>query len=278
MKKQRYKRYRYGVYPGETDAKRLVRYLLYSRCATLEDAIGRIGGLSVVLSGPGACEIGCLRHVLKRSPSTVFFVDKDQSGLAVAKHRWPNVRTYHGDIIRLLPQLHDVGFIHLDFMGMLNDEVAKIISLAAQSLKPRGILAYTFLRGREDDRLPYWRDLETRVAALLQEHPKLAATVRSNESARTLAYFLAVSELMGGDAELISYIRYRSHLTPMGCMVFQKMPKSMQNAAWRAQLEDERYFQVLSKSEGEALFQDIALESQILRGERLTKEVFNLAA
>lgn len=235
-------------YIGETDAKRIARAQLYRRIASLQAPAERREGMAVVLAGPDAGEVGCLKHVLRVRPWQVLFVDnRETEGLAKARRQWPGVHTYCGDILDALQNLQaPLFFANLDFMGYLNDHRRRTVEAAGRLLKARGVLSYTFFRGREAPGRGNWDALRS-----IRTHRRRARI--GNQSARDMptwderrmiGYTQEIQSLMGGtQAEPIFMLRYDSKSAerkerhaPMAVLAFQHMPAGLRTAEWEAAL------------------------------------------
>jgi hypothetical protein len=137
------------VYLGETNQKRLARLAVFEslRNRTLPD------GWFVMLAGPEAGDVGCLRHILKVDPAKVVFVENDpkhRTGLNKAVQQWPGVRTYFGDLRHFLKTAKEpISMLNADLMGPMKLRDTEIFELVTTKLKPGSVVSYTFYRGRE---------------------------------------------------------------------------------------------------------------------------------
>jgi hypothetical protein len=145
-----------GEYAGESIAKKVVRARTYLRAKEMLHAAGRTDNLTVVvLPGPDAAEVGCLRHILK--PKHIFAVDRDQS---CVDHFFDKSDPMLDDDYEILTQgytgeLEDfnpecgIDFANLDLMGNINGDPGETASLVTNWLNMWGVASITYLRGRE---------------------------------------------------------------------------------------------------------------------------------
>lgn len=174
-----------GGYAGESIAKKIARVRLYRRAAYVlrEIRSGPHEGDHVVLAGPGASEVGCLKHILRVQPERCLFVDYSLVGLAEAERKWPGVRTYDGNIADALREAGARGrlfrFVHLDFLGHLRMETMESIRQANIHLTEKAVVALTFLRGRESGKTPLWREINEVAPQMHEVMRRLADSQRS---------------------------------------------------------------------------------------------------
>lgn len=237
------KNYSPVVYPGEAVGKKVARVRLYRRAEALFRTGGRPKGWAVVLAGDQACEVWVLRYLLQWDPSRVLFIDRRRKGPALVKKLWPEAVSFHGDIHDALNLCDSIGFAHLDFMGLPTASVRKSIQRVGNLLEPRGIVSYTFSRGRENEyHRRHLRDLYTRARAF-SRHNKLPEE-KSQDVYRFLGYQLLLEELITKDPLYLALaMRYRRAQAgiAMGSLTFQYMPPWSQTSSWRRELRNDQY-------------------------------------
>ena len=218
----------YQPYPGESDAKRFARASLYMKANALWSPGGGIpGSLAVVLAGPHAPEVGALRHFLRWPAKDVLFVDVVKRHLDAVKRRWPQARTFLGPISDAIQSVGgSIGFINYDFMGALNGAAEASIASARGKLAPRAIVAYTFHRGREDDRTPWWKYMKSLTR-------RTAGTVEARDAVRMIGYSFLLARLLGHKwCTPIYRMRYTANGCHMGVVAVQNMPPEFRTSPW----------------------------------------------
>jgi len=148
-----------GVYAGESIAKKVARIRLYQR--TKQALLHRFGAAelknvrALFLPGPNASEVGALKHILGLKPENVLGVDSDPEACRQLERRWPGVGVHHGDLFdketrikadKIRERYH---FVHLDVMGNLSKKSEILYGMWSRFCALDGVLAVTFLRGRE---------------------------------------------------------------------------------------------------------------------------------
>lgn len=231
-------------YAGESDAKRIARYDLYAHLQGVIQTYGDPGGWAVVLAGPDAAEVGVLRYVLGWPRDRVIFVDKDETGLRAAEQKWPGVDTFHGDIIDILTALRGgIGFAHFDFMGHVNKTVQETFEIARGKIQMGGVIAYTYLRGREHAKTPNWQEALAAGKSMLLQGRKLSERRRLRrdqktlmEAARVYGYMALLAAALsprGFDEYAPLYTgRYHSGRSPMGFFALARRPVQARGLNW----------------------------------------------
>lgn len=227
-------------YPGESEGKRGARLVLYlASTIALE---GRVVGDVLTLAGPGASEYEALRYLAKRTSGQVFMADTDASCVSVAKRAGAD-RVHHGCVVDLLAAARKSGrrfaFIHLDFMGHVTGTVMSALTAASRALSPGGVVAVTFLRGREMSWGAGQRNAMWHAQEIATGRP---ASITLAESARMSRWYQALvgglapprlSEIENGSVSFygsrnkylhkIADIRYSSGHSPMGVIAVRVM-------------------------------------------------------
>lgn len=248
-------------YAGETDSKRLARLAIYSRVSQLQPASVRSEGAAVVLAGPDAGELGCLRDYLGYNPGLTCFVDWDtKSGLRKVEKEWPDAATWFGDV-------HDVvrnsttklSLLHLDYMGYLNEVRENTLKQASSLMQMWGMVFYTFFRGRERKGVGFWNDFQKVNAKTL-------------DGKRFIGGARIIQEALGTGFVPVFSLRYTSvarrtnknvRKADMGILGFQKVPRDFQrNNYWLRMLDQPTPF-------GGAVPTDARLLQEYLRMEAL---------
>lgn len=228
------------VYIGETDAKRVARLQLYLRIQQLQSEEVRKRGMVVVLAGPEAGEVGCLRYLLNLDPRQVLFVDTDKNGLRVARSRWPGVATFNGDLLDAIQALKaPLAFANLDFTGVMKKKERRIVEEAALCTMKGGFISYTYFTGREMPGRSNFNEI-VKVPAIreaLPSHFKKNRLVMDEK--RTVWYMSELMRLLGPTFDPAFFLRYDarheakySRHSPMGVMAFQNAPHSIRTRTW----------------------------------------------
>lgn len=227
-------------YPGDTDPKRLSRAQLYKRSRQLFEASYRPPGMAIVLAGPEAGDYGGLKHVLNFKPKEMLFIDKKPDGLLRALERSSDVQYYEGDVLDALhvqrSKGRDAAFINLDFCTRLTNETIEAVRRAGLLLNKRGLLFYTFYRGREQG------DLRDEMG--VKDDGK-----ESNRESRDLSRCTFVAKklltVLGTEFELVFLTRYVSReegenkQSPMCILGFQRMPLNLRDKTWSAAVDSQ---------------------------------------
>lgn len=228
-------------YPGDTDPKRLSRTQLYKRSRQLFEVSYRPTGMAIVLAGPDAGDFGCLKHVLGFKPKEMLFVDLKPDGLIRALERSGDVQYYEGDILDALhvqrSKNKEAAFINLDFCEKLSDERIEAVRRAGNLLTNKGLLFYTFYRGRETGE-------ERQAMGVAEDGPN--KTIEARDFSRCVFVVKTLLKALGSDFELVFLLRYSSQRngmrggegnSPMAVVGFQKMPLRYRDSNWKAVLE-----------------------------------------
>src|SRR6185295_11876372 len=137
--------------PEDNDSKRLTRFYLYRRIKNLWAISGAPKGSAIVLAGDEASEVGCLRDYLKFEGKDSYFVDLDRTGLDVVQKEWKKAQIFHGPIEDAISSVRDqLALINFDFCGYLNEKAVASIQASSSKISPKGFVAYTFARDREN--------------------------------------------------------------------------------------------------------------------------------
>lgn len=148
-------------YAGESIAKKVCRVRLYrrTRAAWRDRRVDSKQAKVIFLPGPEAAEVGALKHILGVHPENVLAIDRDAEACGVAEERWPGIRALHGDLGKerthvealafLKGQDPAAAFVHLDLMGNLSEQALKSYVDWCSLCQENGVLAVTYLRGRE---------------------------------------------------------------------------------------------------------------------------------
>lgn len=161
-------------YPGDSDAKRLARALLYRRIDQLWSFSKRPEGTIITLCGDEATEIPSIRDYLKWEPEKTLFVDELPEGPKKVRKQWKAAGAFHGDIRDAVRQLKGpIAFANLDFMGYFTQDVKQTIFLIKNIIAPGGVVSYTFRRDREADHTPEWNRLSKRAMQIIKSDPEL---------------------------------------------------------------------------------------------------------
>lgn len=224
-----------GLFPGESDSKRLARLAIYDRTMRLQPASVREDGLSIVLCGEDAGELGCLRYLLKTPASLTWFVDNKQTrGLKKVGREWPAAKAALTDVKDVVADSKSISFMHLDFMGLLNDEREDIIKLSAPKMKMWGVMYYVFFRGHEKPSVDFWKHFN-------------GAKAKTAEGKRFIGAKTVIQRALGSYFVPVFSLRYtgvtrREHrnvrMGAMGILGFQKVPHDFQgHRHWLNMLE-----------------------------------------
>lgn len=218
-------------YIGETDAKRVSRFILYDTVLRLWDASTRPSGWHISLAGPEAGEEGALRYFMKADASQVAFVDHEPCGLQKVLRSWPAATTCQSDIRDLLQRkaFNRIAFANLDFMGYLTEPRKEIVREVGRRMVDGSVCSYTFFRGRESKISANWKEIlsiDSTRSTGKHGHENLAL-----DEKRFVGYAQMLQKLLGQHVELVLMLRYDSrsgtHLrhSPMGVLTFQKIFK-----------------------------------------------------
>ena len=151
-----------GTYCGETDGKRLARAELYKTVVRWWESIppSRSGYL-FGLAGPTAHELGAWKHILCWPAERCVVVDINPAGVDSAQQRMPGCIALCGDARDAIAAMRTdaVSLAHLDFMGHATDVVVDSLKSMSRRIVPGGMLALTYLSGRERSGSARWDEI-----------------------------------------------------------------------------------------------------------------------
>lgn len=153
------------TYAGEHNSKKLVRCHLYATAARFVPRLK--GAWAVTITGPEACEAGCLKHILRWPAEQTMFVDTQKGSAAVAEEKFPGCIALEGDICDALDLIGDdrIAFIHLDLMGHPGPLAQKALDMVRGKLARGAVVAFTYFRGREKELPLYERWTPNRISS-----------------------------------------------------------------------------------------------------------------
>lgn len=193
-------------YPGESEGKKAARLLLYT--TSIFHLIG-VQGDVLTLSGPEASEYAPLRILTRITGGRVIMADTDPAAAAAARSTGADV-VHHGCVVDLMRSLRVQGrrlaFVHLDFMGHAGTLVSSALTAASRCLAPGGVVAVTFLRGRESASV-----FQNRHAAAIASTIERPGSISAAEGARAVRW---------NDALVGGLIPPRLHEMGMGAVRF----------------------------------------------------------
>lgn len=248
------------AYAGDTDSKRLARLAIYQRVADLQP-VGSRKGAAVVLAGPEAGEIGCLRDFLCWKPSDAWFVEnstKHKRGLTKVKKEWPSANTHFGDVLQVVNDLRSISFLHLDHMGYLDEVRLDVVKAAAPKMEPWGMVFYAFFRGRERPGVGFWTEM-LKLKAKTGDGKRFQGGARLLQKALGNGFIPVFSLHYTGVSE-----RHQGFVrkADMGIIGFQKVPHNLVSAFAEELLE-------LPTPYGGQVSSDKRLLQELLRTEAL---------
>lgn len=136
-------------YRGDSCGKKIARAALYSQACRWMVAVGaKCDSKALVLCGPRAHEVPILKEILVWQ-GPIVAVDLDVHGLSEAAKM--SAQIWHGDVREAIrhSKADAFGFVHLDWTGPVGDIETEAFLLAAARLRIGGVLAMTFLVGRD---------------------------------------------------------------------------------------------------------------------------------
>lgn len=134
-------------YPGESIGKKIARARAY---AWARYALPRRECSVLALCGPTAADIGLIQaYRITDDPSMVTLIDVDDAGLAVARQRWPGVKTFHGQAGEYVGT-QAVDLAVMDFCGLLEgrDNLSALTALRGR-LRLGSVVCLTYTRAHE---------------------------------------------------------------------------------------------------------------------------------
>ncbi len=259
-------------YSGDTDAKRLSRLAVYRRIEELQPKESR-NGLAIVLAGPEAGEIGCLRDFLKMDGPSVVFVDKEPKGLVKVARDWPEALTFFSDMKNVQKHLigtsNAISLINFDFCGYVTDANEKLVRNISHQVVDWGMVFTTFFRGRE-------------TFGNMERVQKAKATTLDGK--RFVSTAQTLQKVLGPSFLPVFSLRYTGNqrIGPgkakhgaMGILGFQRVPKGFQrNTHWMRMLESPSPYGGIIPSDERLLEAHLRVEALNLRKRGLgSKEV-----
>lgn len=219
------------IYAGESYPKKLARAVVYTQW--IDSAVFRRGKV-VTLTGDEAAEAGIFRTLGARA-GDCWFVDRLEANGEQARRRLPGCVVASDDIVDVLGRMAGpLAFVHLDFMGPFKDETRAAMVAASTKVLVGGYVLWTFLRGRETDKSPWWRrakeetrsrfsdEIATDFMTRLWGYMEIGLDVLNNQSHGTGAGFYPAGAL-----------NYDSGKSPMGMLLFRKRSRKAQTAQAR---------------------------------------------
>lgn len=272
-------------YFGDSDSKRVVRNKMLKRSRQLFAVTSKPSGLAITLAGPEAADFGGLRHVLDFKPKDMLFVDLVQDGLIRALERSRDVQVYEGDVKDCLTELIKKGkkaaFVNLDFCGRIQQDKVDAVRLASKLLNPRGLLFYTFFRGRES--------AEERLRMKMPVNDEKRENTEARELTRCTYIAKNLVKAMGNEFELVFLTRYDSRdprredsHSPMGIVGYQRMPLSCRDSSWMKAIDVEMEGAVSNKLLAADIAEGLRISALALAHEgkrsREIQEILNVPA
>ena len=271
-------------YFGDSDSKRVIRVKVLKRARQLFTVTSKPAGLAITLAGPEAADFSGLKHVLNFKPKEMMFVDLIQDGLIKALEKSKEIQYYEGDVKDCLTELIKGGkkaaFVNLDFCGRFGADRVEACRLASKLLNPRGLLFYTFFRGRESVRE---REAMGMAKNMLRSKTEERELTRCTYIAKNLM------RAMGNEFELVFLSRYDSwdpkksdSHSPMGVVGFQKMPLAFRDSRWMEALTTEMEGAVSNKMLAAEIAEGLRISALALAHEgkrsREIQEILNVPA
>lgn len=222
-----------GVYCGESYAKRWARARMYSHIMELGPPPN---GVVVTLTGNDAAEAGIFRR-MGWYENACYFVDLNPESAEQARRRMPGSHIITDDMATALKRIeHPIAMIHLDLMGPFNETIRDCMRLCEHRVAPGGFVIWTFLRGREDSRSPWWR-LSKRSSGVADRYiVETESPFASTHSLQRFSgYIIQATEALGARTMAFSFrrcVEYNSGKSPMGMFLFQKQ-RLLSRQGWR---------------------------------------------
>ncbi len=201
-------------YPKDSQDKKAARLFLYKHAVDIPRA-----GAAITLAGSDPrSEIELMRYYLQWPKERVWFVDADKSkemtrSLKSIRSMWPGVHAVQANLRDTLPQIGNIGFAHLDFMGHLNHyNVLPCIHEVVPQLIPGAIVGISWFRGREQ-----WQ--HRRAAKLVWEEGK---GQNSLANLRWAGVSRVIDKLTNRSLEFLGGLEYQHHHSPMCVSVYRR--------------------------------------------------------
>lgn len=137
------------TYKGDTPPKKVARLQTWLLARTALGVTRFHREPHLVLAGPEAGDVSVALG-LGAPPEHLYAVDWNKKAAMSAQGRFPGVHIQHGDVLDVLQEeCSRFGIVFLDFCSQITDEVVRAASAGATALLRGGLLACTFLVGRE---------------------------------------------------------------------------------------------------------------------------------
>lgn len=217
-----------GDYCGDSPGKRVARTLMYIGVLETTRVQKRHGGYWVTLAG----DFG-EREVLSRlsssgdlKPADLVLVDRDAIALRRASALWPAAECESDLADALRARRGLCRFINLDLMGPPTRSMIDLLIEGFRALAPYGVLAVTFMRGRDG---AFTRSILRR----LRWSPTMLDT------ARQMAFQLTAQRLLISPGNRSIY--YHSGKSPMQTALFVRTPALCEGVEGLQRLADFNY-------------------------------------
>ncbi len=223
--------------PPDSATKRAVRQELYRRATRAWDLSGHPGGWAITLAGWEAREVPLLRDQYRWDPTKTLFVDTDPRGLEIVKKSWPEAQIRRGQLAWALRDADFIGFLNLDFMGMLNEDVQKTIRLARGKLLPGAVVSFTFSTQMAENNTHYsWRSVSETASKFLSP-----TQMKDKELVRWVGNVVCLQQLLGlPKAHLLGLLSYTGARLPMRVVILHNTPpESLSEEPWKQALREE---------------------------------------
>lgn len=191
-------------FTGGGPTKDRARRRVYDACSVYWRNHGRPLGQSVVLCGPYPSDAQELMR-LGVPASMCWFVDnKKIDGLKKVSTVMPGAHVFFGDVGVLLKRLEPLAFVNLDLMSHVTT-IDDLLVLAMKRTAPGGLIALTFVCGRENPNSAQVRLIEEGQGSTMEEARWSFLKNRLNRTRRPYEELLR--------------IRYRDRKMKMACIV-----------------------------------------------------------
>lgn len=137
-------------YTIDTPSKKIVRLAVWKRVKELMGAERFYSGIHVVLLSAKAGDVSTLLGLGVR-PHNIVGVDIDKHAWAAAKHKYPDVRCMHMDVIDAMKRLKgdSIRSVFLDYCAPFREGTVDSVVEASQLVSYGGVVASAFKIGRE---------------------------------------------------------------------------------------------------------------------------------